>query len=68
MTAPTLPVSIFQLYDFTSPEEAPCAVAFHPKQPIFFCGFSSGAIRSFSLEVAEVLVEHRLVPCSSPTP
>ncbi|XP_036081888.1 WD repeat-containing protein 90 isoform X3 [Rousettus aegyptiacus] len=49
-----------QLYDFTSPEEAPCAVAFHPKQPIFFCGFSSGAIRSFSLEVAEVLVEHSI--------
>ncbi|XP_039740696.1 WD repeat-containing protein 90 isoform X1 [Pteropus medius] len=48
-----------QLYDFTSPEEAPCAVAFHPTQPTFFCGFSSGAVRSFSLEAAEVLVEHR---------
>ncbi|XP_069425535.1 WD repeat-containing protein 90 isoform X10 [Ovis canadensis] len=48
-----------QLYDFTSPEEAPRAVAFHPTQPTFFCGFSSGAVRSFSLEAAEVLVEHR---------
>ncbi|XP_014398511.1 PREDICTED: WD repeat-containing protein 90 isoform X3 [Myotis brandtii] len=48
-----------QLYDFTSPEEAPCAVAFHPTQPVFFCGFSSGAVRSFSLEATRVLVEHR---------
>ncbi|KAM5198229.1 WD repeat-containing protein 90 isoform 1-T1 [Hipposideros larvatus] len=48
-----------QLYDFTSPKEAPCAVAFHPTQPAFFCGFSSGAVRSFSLEATEVLVEHR---------
>ncbi|KAB0338961.1 hypothetical protein FD754_024226, partial [Muntiacus muntjak] len=48
-----------QLYDFASPEETPRAVAFHPTQPTFFCGFSSGAVRSFSLEVAEVLVEHR---------
>ncbi|XP_070219073.1 WD repeat-containing protein 90 isoform X6 [Bos mutus] len=48
-----------QLYDFMSPEEAPRAVAFHPTQPTFFCGFSSGAVRSFSLESAEALVEHR---------
>ncbi|KAM4820254.1 WD repeat-containing protein 90 isoform 3-T3 [Thomomys bottae] len=47
-----------QLYDFTSPEEAPCAVAFHPTGSTFFCGFSSGAVRSFSLENAGVLVEH----------
>lgn len=45
-----------------SPEEAPRAVAFHPTQPTFFCGFSSGAVRSFSLESAEALVEHRWVP------
>lgn len=51
-----------QLYDFASPEEAPRAVAFHPMQPTFFCGFSSGAVRSFSLEAAEVLVEHRWAP------
>lgn len=53
------PSSWRQLYDFTSPEEAPRAVTFHPTQPTFFCGFSSGAVRSFSLEAAEVLVEHR---------
>ncbi|XP_023044994.1 WD repeat-containing protein 90 isoform X2 [Piliocolobus tephrosceles] len=47
-----------QLYDFTSSEEAPCTVTFHPTRPTFFCGFSSGAVRSFSLEAAEVLVEH----------
>ncbi|XP_045639837.1 WD repeat-containing protein 90 isoform X5 [Ursus americanus] len=48
-----------QLYDLRSPEEAPCTVAFHPTRPALFCGFSSGAVRSFSLEAAEVLVEHR---------
>ncbi|XP_062955596.1 WD repeat-containing protein 90 isoform X1 [Cynocephalus volans] len=47
-----------QLYDFKSPGEAPCAVAFHPVQPTFFCGFSSGAVHSFSLEATEDLVEH----------
>ncbi|XP_075851028.1 WD repeat-containing protein 90 [Microcebus murinus] len=47
-----------QLYDFTSPDEAPCAVTFHPTRPAFFCGFSSGAVRAFSLEATEVLVEH----------
>uniref|UniRef100_G1R9N3 WD repeat domain 90 n=1 Tax=Nomascus leucogenys TaxID=61853 RepID=G1R9N3_NOMLE len=47
-----------QLYDFTSSEDAPCTVTFHPTRPTFFCGFSSGAVRSFSLEAAEVLVEH----------
>ncbi|XP_066239129.1 WD repeat-containing protein 90 isoform X2 [Saccopteryx leptura] len=52
-------VTLQQLYDFESPEEAPCAVAFHPTQPAFFCGFSSGAIRSFSLDAPEALVEHR---------
>ncbi|OWK11286.1 hypothetical protein Celaphus_00006721 [Cervus elaphus hippelaphus] len=55
-------VTLQQLYDFASPEEAPRAVAFHPMQPTFFCGFSSGAVRSFSLEAAEVLVEHRWAP------
>ncbi|GAB1300736.1 WD repeat-containing protein 90 [Apodemus speciosus] len=48
-----------QLYDFSSSEDTPCAVAFHPTMPNFFCGFSSGAVRSFSLENSGVLVEHR---------
>ncbi|KAM5227309.1 LOW QUALITY PROTEIN: WD repeat-containing protein 90 [Ctenodactylus gundi] len=47
-----------QLYDFTSSEEAPCAVTFHPTWPAVFCGFSSGAVRALSLESARVLVEH----------
>ncbi|EDL22467.1 mCG17671, isoform CRA_a [Mus musculus] len=47
-----------QLYDFSSSEDTPCAVAFHPTMPNFFCGFSSGAVRSFSLESSGVLVEH----------
>ncbi|OBS82697.1 hypothetical protein A6R68_23340 [Neotoma lepida] len=47
-----------QLYDFSSSDETPCAVAFHPTLPNFFCGFSSGAVRSFSLEDSGVLVEH----------
>ncbi|KAM7333167.1 hypothetical protein ACRRTK_006487 [Alexandromys fortis] len=47
-----------QLYDFSSSEETPSAVAFHPTLPNFFCGFSSGAVRSFSLENSGVLVEH----------
>ncbi|XP_025733706.1 WD repeat-containing protein 90 isoform X1 [Callorhinus ursinus] len=48
-----------QLYDLRSDEDAPCTIAFHPMRPALFCGFSSGAVRSFSLEAAEVLVEHR---------
>ncbi|XP_044090033.1 WD repeat-containing protein 90 isoform X4 [Neovison vison] len=52
-------VTLQQLYDLRSPEEAPCTVTFHPMRPALFCGFSSGAVRSFSLEAAEVLVEHR---------
>ncbi|XP_028616643.1 WD repeat-containing protein 90 [Grammomys surdaster] len=47
-----------QLFDFSSSEDTPCAVAFHPKMPNFFCGFSSGTVRSFSLENSGILVEH----------
>nr|XP_034363816.1 WD repeat-containing protein 90 [Arvicanthis niloticus] len=47
-----------QLFDFSSSEDTPCAVAFHPTMPNFFCGFSSGTVRSFSLENSGVLVEH----------
>ncbi|XP_006873982.1 PREDICTED: WD repeat-containing protein 90 [Chrysochloris asiatica] len=48
-----------QLYDLTSPVEAPCAVTFHPTQQTLFCGFCSGAVRSFSLAAADALIEHR---------
>ncbi|XP_073915856.1 WD repeat-containing protein 90 isoform X2 [Castor canadensis] len=47
-----------QLYDFTSSDEVPHAVTFHPLRPTFFCGFSSGAMRSFCLENTRVLMEH----------
>ncbi|KFO34771.1 WD repeat-containing protein 90 [Fukomys damarensis] len=47
-----------QLGDFTSCDETPCAVTFHPTWPAVFCGFSSGAMRAFGLESAGVLVEH----------
>lgn len=55
---PSMVAFSLQLYDFSSSDETPCAVAFHPTLPNFFCGFSSGAVRSFSLENSEVLVEH----------
>ena len=51
-----------QLYDLRSPEETPRAIAFHPTRPVLFCGFASGAVCSFSLEAAGVLVRHRWVP------
>ncbi|KAM5331996.1 WD repeat-containing protein 90 isoform 3-T3 [Glossophaga mutica] len=43
----------------TLQQEAPCAVTLHPTQPVLFCGFSRGALRSFSLEAVAALVEHR---------
>ncbi|XP_049624801.1 WD repeat-containing protein 90 [Suncus etruscus] len=48
-----------QLYDLMSPEDAPCIVAFHPTQPLLFCGFSSGAMRACNLDTSEVLLELR---------
>lgn len=65
LSLPGLMDPALQLYDLRSPEEAPCTVTFHPMRPALFCGFSSGAVRSFSLEAAEVLVEHRWVPVDS---
>lgn len=55
---PFMVASFLQLFDFSSSEDTPCAVAFHPTMPNFFCGFSSGTVRSFSLENSGVLVEH----------
>ncbi|XP_006894964.1 PREDICTED: WD repeat-containing protein 90 [Elephantulus edwardii] len=52
-------VTLRQLYDLTPPNEAPCAVAFHPTQQTLFCGFRSGAVQSFSLVASDALVEHR---------
>uniref|UniRef100_A0A8C8S311 WD repeat-containing protein 90 n=1 Tax=Pelusios castaneus TaxID=367368 RepID=A0A8C8S311_9SAUR len=52
-------VSMHQLYDFTASDEMPCAVAFHPAQQIFACGFSSGVVRTFSLAASDLLMEHK---------
>ncbi|XP_067407333.1 WD repeat-containing protein 90 isoform X2 [Emydura macquarii macquarii] len=52
-------VSMHQLYDFTASDEIPCAVAFHPAQQIFACGFSSGVVRTFSLAASDLLMEHK---------
>ncbi|XP_007499277.1 WD repeat-containing protein 90 isoform X1 [Monodelphis domestica] len=52
-------VTMQQLYDFTTTEETPCAVTFHPTQQIFVCGFSNGIVRSFSLVESDLLVEYK---------
>ncbi|XP_019348592.1 WD repeat-containing protein 90 isoform X3 [Alligator mississippiensis] len=52
-------VSMQQMYDFTASDEMPCAVAFHPLQQVFACGFSSGMVRTFSLAASDLLMEHK---------
>lgn len=49
------------MYDFTASDEMPCAVAFHPLQQVFACGFSSGMVRTFSLAASDLLMEHKYV-------
>lgn len=49
-----------KLYDFAS-EDSPGAVAFHPSEHIFSCGFSSGVVRVFDISSAKLLVEHEYV-------
>ncbi|KAM6424015.1 WD repeat-containing protein 90 isoform 3-T3 [Liasis olivaceus] len=51
--------SMQQLYEFTASDEMPCAVAFHPLQPIFACGFDTGAVRTISLAASRLLEEHK---------
>ncbi|XP_062999035.1 WD repeat-containing protein 90 [Elgaria multicarinata webbii] len=51
--------SMQQLYEFTASDETPCAVAFHPSQHIFACGFASGMVRTISLAASKLLEEHR---------
>ena len=36
---------LFQIYDFSAPNESPCAISYHPSRQIFACGFESGVIR-----------------------
>ncbi|KAL7979088.1 hypothetical protein Chor_015112 [Crotalus horridus] len=51
--------SLQQLYEFTASDEIPCAVAFHPFQPIFACGFDTGVVRTISLAASRLLEEHK---------
>ncbi|XP_054849422.1 WD repeat-containing protein 90 isoform X2 [Eublepharis macularius] len=51
--------SMQQLYEFTASDEVPCAVAFHPSQPIFACGFETGVVRTISLAASKLLEEHK---------
>ncbi|XP_044301569.1 WD repeat-containing protein 90 isoform X2 [Varanus komodoensis] len=51
--------SMQQLYEFTASDETPCAVAFHPSQHIFACGFGSGVVRTISLAASALLEEHK---------
>ncbi|XP_051789984.1 WD repeat-containing protein 90 isoform X2 [Erpetoichthys calabaricus] len=50
--------SMQQLYDFIS-EDIPSTVSFHPMQPVFACGFSSGMVRVFSIARSTILAEHK---------
>ncbi|XP_020567837.1 WD repeat-containing protein 90 isoform X2 [Oryzias latipes] len=50
--------SLHQLFDFAS-EDSPCAVAFHPHEQTFCCGFTSGIVRVFDISNAKLLAEHR---------
>ncbi|XP_008401814.1 WD repeat-containing protein 90-like [Poecilia reticulata] len=50
--------SLEQLYDFVSMDK-PCSVAFHPHEPTFACGFSSGTVRVFDISSARLLAEHK---------
>ncbi|XP_073504675.1 WD repeat-containing protein 90 isoform X2 [Phyllobates terribilis] len=51
--------SLQQLYDFTSNEETPCTVVFHPVRPALACGFSSGVVRYFDVASTSLQAEHR---------
>lgn len=51
--------SLQQQYDFTSVDETPCAVTFHPLRHVFACGFSSGIVRVFNVSSSSLLVEHK---------
>uniref|UniRef100_A0AAQ4Q091 WD repeat domain 90 n=1 Tax=Gasterosteus aculeatus aculeatus TaxID=481459 RepID=A0AAQ4Q091_GASAC len=50
--------SLHQLYDFVS-EDGPCSVAFHPREQLLSCGFSSGIVRVLDVSSAKMLAEHK---------
>ncbi|XP_033117799.1 WD repeat-containing protein 90-like isoform X4 [Anneissia japonica] len=48
-----------QLYDFSTPQECPCAITFHPSLQCFACGFESGCVRVFNIASTSLVAEHR---------
>ena len=50
--------TLAQLFDFQAPGEVPCAVAYHPRQQCFACGFVSGCVRVFDVGTTNLLAEH----------
>ncbi|XP_067044850.1 WD repeat-containing protein 90-like isoform X1 [Acropora muricata] len=50
--------TLAQLFDFQAPGEVPCAIAYHPQEKCFACGFMSGSIRVFDVGSTNLLAEH----------
>ncbi|XP_068672849.1 WD repeat-containing protein 90-like isoform X2 [Montipora foliosa] len=50
--------TLAQLFDFRAPGEVPCAIAYHPLQQCFACGFMSGSVRVFHVGSTNLLAEH----------
>lgn len=50
-----------KLYDFVPDDhnDTPSSVAFHPRMPVFACGFSSGTVRVFDISTSSLLAQHR---------
>ncbi|XP_064636675.1 WD repeat-containing protein 90-like [Lineus longissimus] len=48
-----------QLFDFTAPQECPCAICYHPTQQVFACGFESGSVRIFNVGTTSMLAEYQ---------
>ena len=50
--------SIFQLYDFHSPNECPTNLAYHPSKQLFTVGFDNGAVRVFDIQATSLIADH----------
>ncbi|XP_072042911.1 WD repeat-containing protein 90-like [Amphiura filiformis] len=48
-----------QLFDFNSPQDCPCSIAYHPSLHCFACGFDNGCVRVFSVSNTSLLAELR---------
>lgn len=58
-----------EMYEFTSLQDEPTAISFHPTQPFFVCGFGSGSVRLFHIEstsMREEFIQHetRVLRCA----